>query len=59
VLNTLKSLLANEAGSELAEYALLVSLIAIVALVSVRAFGKHVSALYSNASLPHTARFAL
>jgi Flp pilus assembly pilin Flp len=48
VLNTLKSLLADEAGAELAEYALLVSLIALMALISVRAFGRRVSSLYSG-----------
>jgi Flp pilus assembly pilin Flp len=48
MLNTLKSLAADEAGVALIEYGLLASLIAVVAMASVHTLGKNVSTLYGN-----------
>ena len=48
MLNLFKVLLRDERGAELVEYGLLVSLIAIVALVAVHTFGKSVSGLYRS-----------
>jgi Flp pilus assembly pilin Flp len=48
MVNTLKSLAADEAGAEVAEYSLLAWLVAIVAVVSVQTLGKNASTLYSK-----------
>jgi pilus assembly protein Flp/PilA len=49
-LKDLKRFAAEEDGQALVEYALLVSLIALVAFVAVEAFGVGVSSLYSKIS---------
>jgi Flp pilus assembly pilin Flp len=46
---TLRALWRDEAGAQLAEYVLLVTLIAIVLIVAVTAFGQSVTALYNSA----------
>lgn len=45
-LHTIKQLIRDEQGAELAEYGLLVSLIALVALAGAGTLGRHVSSLY-------------
>ena len=46
---TLRALWRDEAGAQLAEYVLLVTLIAVVCIVAVTAFGQGVAALYNSA----------
>ncbi|MGC9993567.1 MAG: Flp family type IVb pilin [Candidatus Cybelea sp.] len=46
---SLRALWRDETGAQLAEYVLLVTLIAIVCIVGVTAFGQAVAALYANA----------
>jgi Flp pilus assembly pilin Flp len=46
---TLRALWRDEAGAQLVEYVLLATLIAIVCIVGVTAFGQAVAALYTNA----------
>ena len=50
MLTTLQMLIRDERGAQLVEYGLLASLIAVVALTAVGAFGKSVSTLYAVAA---------
>ncbi len=45
---TLKSMIRDEEGATMVEYGLLVALIAIVALVGVKAVGTSLSTLFTN-----------
>lgn len=47
---SLRALWCDEAGAQLVEYVLLVSLIAIVCIVGVQLFGQGVLTLYNNAA---------
>ena len=46
---SLRGLWRDETGAQLVEYVLLASLIAIICIVGVRAFGQSVAALYTSA----------
>lgn len=48
MISILKALRDDESGAQLVEYGLLVSLIAIVAMVAVTTFGQNVSTLFSS-----------
>lgn len=48
MVKILTSMIRDEEGASMVEYGLLVSLIAMVALVAVTALGQHLSTLYST-----------
>ncbi|HLY03245.1 MAG TPA: Flp family type IVb pilin [Candidatus Cybelea sp.] len=48
MLTTLKSMIRNEDGASMVEYGLLISLIAVVAMIGVKALGANVSTLYTT-----------
>jgi pilus assembly protein Flp/PilA len=48
LVNSMKSLVRNEEGQDLLEYALLVALIALVALAAVAAAGGAVSTIFTD-----------
>jgi pilus assembly protein Flp/PilA len=48
LVNTVKSLVRNEEGQDLLEYALLVALIALIAIGAVGAAGGAVSTIFNN-----------
>jgi pilus assembly protein Flp/PilA len=48
MLHTLKSMIRDEEGASMVEYGLLVSLIALVAIVGVTAVGNNLKALFNN-----------
>ena len=48
MVSTFTKMIRDEEGATMVEYGLLVALIAIVALVGVRAVGTSLSSLYSN-----------
>lgn len=48
MISILKALRDDESGAQLVEYGLLVSLIAIVAMVAVATFGQNVSTLFAS-----------
>jgi pilus assembly protein Flp/PilA len=48
VLNYLRTIVSQEEGQDLLEYALLVALIALVAIVAVTAAGTSVSTIFNN-----------
>ena len=48
LVNRLRSLVRNDEGQDLLEYALLVALIALVAVAAVAAAGGSVSAIFNN-----------
>jgi pilus assembly protein Flp/PilA len=48
LVNTVKSLVRNEEGQDLLEYALLVALIALVAIAAVTAAGTSVSTIFQS-----------
>jgi pilus assembly protein Flp/PilA len=48
MFTTLKSMIRDEEGATMVEYGLLVALIALVAIVGVRALGTSVSSLFNN-----------
>ncbi len=48
MLHTLKSMICDEEGATMVEYGLLVSLIALVALVGVTQVGSKLSTLFTN-----------
>jgi pilus assembly protein Flp/PilA len=48
MLDNVMSMIRDEDGATMVEYGLLVSLIAMVALVAVTVLGKNLSTLYSN-----------
>jgi pilus assembly protein Flp/PilA len=48
LVNSMKSLVRNEEGQDLLEYALLVALIALVAVGAVTAAGTQVSAIFNQ-----------
>ena len=50
MLQTLKSMIRDEEGASMVEYGLLVSLIALVAIVGVTAVGTKLSTLFTNVS---------
>jgi pilus assembly protein Flp/PilA len=50
LLNSLRALVRNESGQDLLEYALLVALIALVAVVTITASGARVSAIFGDIS---------
>jgi len=50
MLRTLKVLVHDEAGAELTEYVLLVTLIAMVAFVAVKQLGTNVSSFFNAAA---------
>lgn len=50
MIQTLKAMLANEDGATLVEYALIVALIAVVALLAISQLGKNASSTLSTAA---------
>lgn len=50
MLQTLKSMIRDEEGASMVEYGLLVSLIALVAIVGVTLVGTKLSTLFTNVS---------
>ena len=48
MLNTLKSMIRDEEGASMVEYGLLVSLIALVAIVGVTQVGTKLNTLFNN-----------
>ncbi len=50
LITRLRGLVRDDSGQDLLEYALLVGLIALVAVVAVRATGTNVSAIFDNIS---------
>ena len=50
MLTTLKSMLANEDGATLVEYALIVALIAVVAIIVIKTLGTNASSVLSGAA---------
>jgi Flp pilus assembly pilin Flp len=48
MLTPLRSMLRDEAGATMAEYGLLIALIAIAALLGVASFGRSVNALFRS-----------
>ncbi|MGA2761445.1 MAG: Flp family type IVb pilin [Candidatus Cybelea sp.] len=46
MFNTLKSMIRSEEGASMIEYGLLIGLIAVVAMIGVKALGTNVSSLY-------------
>ena len=50
MLQTLKSMIRDEEGASMVEYALLVGLIAVVAVVAVLALGQGITGLFSSAN---------
>ncbi len=50
MLQTLKSMIRDEEGASMVEYGLLVSLIALVAIVGVTAVGTKLNTLFTNVS---------
>jgi len=48
MFNTLKSMIRSEEGASMVEYGLLISLIAVVAMIGVKALGTNVSTLYTT-----------
>ena len=48
MLHTLKSMIRDEQGASMVEYGLLVSLIALVAIVGVTAVGTKLNTLFNN-----------
>ena len=50
MIQTLKAMLANEDGATLVEYALIVALIAVVALLAISTLGKNASSTLSTAA---------
>lgn len=49
-MKRMKSFLTDENGATMAEYCLMVSLIALVCIAAVTLLGQHTNALYSNAA---------
>jgi pilus assembly protein Flp/PilA len=47
-MNSLARLLADDGGATMAEYALVVSLVAVVCIVAVRTVGQNTSTLFQN-----------
>ena len=52
-MHTIKQLIRDEYGAELAEYGLLVSLIALAAVAGAGALGRHVATLYPHSIGAH------
>lgn len=50
MIQTLKSMLANEDGATLVEYALIIALIAVVALLAISKLGSNASSTLSSAA---------
>jgi len=50
MLGTLRLLVKDDAGATLVEYGVLIGFVALICLVSVKALGKNVSALFSTAA---------
>ncbi len=48
MFNTVKSMIRDEEGASMVEYGLLISLIAVVAMIGVKALGTNVSTLYTT-----------
>jgi pilus assembly protein Flp/PilA len=48
LMNRMRSLVKNEEGQDLLEYALLTALIALAAVVAIRAAGVEVNAIFSS-----------
>jgi len=48
MLTTLRSMIRDDAGASMVEYGLLLSLIALVALVAVKGIGTSLSTLFTN-----------
>ena len=51
MIRTFKAMLKNEEGASLVEYALVVALIAVVAIVVIRTLGQNASAVLNNAAV--------
>ena len=50
MIQTLKAMLANEDGATLVEYALIIALIAVVALLAISKLGQNASSTLSSAA---------
>jgi pilus assembly protein Flp/PilA len=50
MMNIFKSMLANEDGATLVEYALIVALIAVVAIIVIKTLGSNASTVLSTAA---------
>ena len=50
MIQTLKAMLANEDGATLVEYALIVALIAVVAIIVIKTLGTNASSVLSTAA---------
>ena len=50
MLNTMKAMLVNEDGATLVEYALIVALIAVVAIIVIKTLGTNASGVLSGAA---------
>ena len=48
IINRLRSLVRDDSGQDLLEYALLVALIALVAVVGITAAGQNVNTIFGN-----------